>query len=148
MLDEGWYVLVQKLRGQALVEAALVMPVFMLFVLGAVDFGRAFASVLTATNAAKQAAAYAAQHQADGSTAGGSCQRAWGQSADVAIAAGSSLGIQCTNVSVGTGAADPYGRTPITVTVTATFTPFIPIVSQVLNLRSVGGTATARGETW
>jgi Flp pilus assembly protein TadG len=138
----------QKFRGQALVEAALVIPVFMLFVVGAVDFGRAFAAVLTATNAAKQAAAYAAQHQADGSTAGGSCQRSWGQSTDVAITAASSLAIQCTNVSVGSGTTDPYGRTPITVTVTAAFTPFTPIVSQVLNLRSVGGTATARGETW
>ena len=135
-------------RGQALVEAAVVIPVFMLFVLGAVDFGRAFAATLTVTNAARPAAAYAAQHQADGSSAGGSCQRAWGQSVDVAIASASSLGIGCPNVSVTNSPADPYGRTPITVSITATFAPFTPIVSQVLNLHQVGSSATARGETW
>ena len=135
-------------RGQALVEAAVVVPVFVLLVLGAVDFGRAFAATLTVTNAARQAAAFAAQHQADGSGAGGSCQRTWGQSEDIAIGAASSLAIGCANVSVTNGNADPYGRTPITVTITAPFAPFTPIVGQVLNLHQVGGSATARGETW
>ena len=131
-----------------MVEAAVIVPLFLLLVLGAVDFGRAFAASLTVSSAARQAAAFAAQHQADGSSSGGSCQRAWGQATDVAIAAASSLSLQCGNVSVSTGAADPYGRTPITVTVTAAFTPFTPIVGSVLNLHAVGGAATARGESW
>ena len=135
-------------RGQSLVEAAIVMPVFLLLVLGAVDFGRAFSASLTVENAARQAAAYAAQHQADGSRSGGSCQRTWGGTTDVAMASASSLGIQCTNVSVNAGSTDPYGRTPVTVTVSATFVPFTPIVGSVLGLHSVGGSATARGESW
>jgi len=135
-------------RGQALVEAALVLPVIMLLALGAVDFGRVFAATLTASNAAKQAAAFAAQHQADGSSVGGTCARTWGQTTDVAIASGSSLSVGCSNVAITAGTADPYGRTPITVTVSAPFTTFTPVASMVLNLHSVGGSATARGETW
>ena len=135
-------------RGQALLESALVVPVIMLLALGAIDFGRVFAATLTASNAAKQAAAFAAQHQADGSSAGGSCLRTWGQTVDVAIQSGSSLGVGCSNVTIAAGTADPYGRTPITVTVSAPFSTFTPVASGVLNLHRVGGSATARGETW
>ena len=135
-------------RGQALIESAIVVPVIMLLALGAVDFGRVFAATLTASNAAKQAAAYAAQHQGDGSTTGGTCARAWGQTADIAIQSGTSLGVGCSNVTISAGTADPYGRTPITVTVSAPFSTFTPVASGVLNLHRVGGSATARGETW
>jgi len=135
-------------RGQALIESALVVPVIMLLALGAVDFGRVFAAALTASNAAKQAAAYAAQHQADGNTVGGSCAEAWGQTVDIAIQSGSSLGVGCSNVTVSAGTVDPYGRTPITVSVSAPFSTFTPIASGVLNLHRVGGSASARGETW
>ncbi len=134
--------------GQALVEAAIVFPLFMMLFLGAVDFGRGFAGGITASNAARQAAAYAAQHQADGSSLGGSCTRPWGKTIDIALASGSSLGIACSNVIVTTGSQDPYGRTPITVTVIAPFRAFTPLVTQALGLTQVGGSVTARGDTW
>ena len=51
-----------KSRGQSLVEFALVLPVLMLVVLIAIDFGRAFLSVISVTNASRIGASYAAGH--------------------------------------------------------------------------------------
>ena len=49
-----------RFRGQAMVEFALVVPLFMLLLLLAVDFGRLFFSYVQINNAAREAAAYAA----------------------------------------------------------------------------------------
>lgn len=46
--------------GQSLVELALILPVLLLVVMFALDFGRAFYSWVTVTNAARVAANYAA----------------------------------------------------------------------------------------
>jgi len=46
-------------RGQSVVEFSLVLPVLLVLVLMAVDFGRAFYSWVTMTNAARDAANYA-----------------------------------------------------------------------------------------
>jgi Flp pilus assembly protein TadG len=48
-------------RGQSLIEVALLMPLLLLIVLGIVDVGRAFAVKGAATNAAREAAQYAAR---------------------------------------------------------------------------------------
>jgi len=135
-------------RGQSLVELAVLLPLFLVLLLGAVDFSRAFAAGLTASNAARQAVAYASQHQADGVSSGGSCNQPWGQTIDVAVAAGGGLGLSCSSVSVVAGIADPYGRTPLTVRITTQYQVLTPFVGQVLGLQQVVGTATARGETW
>ncbi len=47
-------------RGQSLVEFALTLPVMLILVLGAVDFGRLFYAWVTIHNAARVAANYAA----------------------------------------------------------------------------------------
>ena len=47
--------------GQALVEFALVLPLLMLLVLGAVDFGRAMYAMITVNNASFHSALWAAQ---------------------------------------------------------------------------------------
>lgn len=135
-------------RGQALVETALIFPVVLLLGLGAIDFGRAFTEGITLSNAAHEAAAYAAQHQADGSSSGGSCQQPWGDTIDVALAAGSSAAVACADVSVSTAPADPYGRSPITVSIRKPFKGFAPGLTQALGLTHVAAHATARGESW
>lgn len=45
-------------RGQGLVEFALVLPIFLILVLGIVDFGWALKSYITITNAAREGARY------------------------------------------------------------------------------------------
>jgi Flp pilus assembly protein TadG len=52
-------------RGQALVEMALILPLLMLLLLMAIDFGRVFFSYIQITNAAREAAAYAALSPTD-----------------------------------------------------------------------------------
>jgi len=43
-------------RGQSLVEFALILPLFLVIVFGIVDFGMAFHSYITVTNAAREGA--------------------------------------------------------------------------------------------
>lgn len=52
-------------RGQALVEFALIVPVMLLILLIAVDFGRLFFAHISNVNAAREGANYAAAHAAD-----------------------------------------------------------------------------------
>lgn len=49
-------------RGQSTIELAIVLPVLLMLLLLAIDFGRAFYSAVTLTNAARVAANYAAMH--------------------------------------------------------------------------------------
>lgn len=52
----------QRSRGQALVETALLLPLLLILLLGAVDFGRIFFGWVAVTNASRVAANYAATH--------------------------------------------------------------------------------------
>lgn len=54
-----------RARGQALVEFALVLPIMLLLLLMAVDFGRLFTTYVAVNNAAREGAFYAAEHAAD-----------------------------------------------------------------------------------
>ncbi len=52
-------------RGQSVVEFALILPVLLLTMLTAVDFGRLFFTTIQLTNAAREGVNYAAQHPTD-----------------------------------------------------------------------------------
>jgi Flp pilus assembly protein TadG len=54
-----------KRRGQSLVEFALIVPVFLILLLMAVDFGRLFFTYIQVSNAAREAAAYGATQPTD-----------------------------------------------------------------------------------
>lgn len=54
-----------RARGQAFPEFVLILPVFLLLVLGAIDFGRIFFSYIQIKNAAGQGAAFAAVNPTD-----------------------------------------------------------------------------------
>jgi Flp pilus assembly protein TadG len=62
-------------RGQALVELALVTPLLLLLLLGAIDLGRLFYARITVTNAAREGAMMAADTPTSWS-AGGACSPA------------------------------------------------------------------------
>jgi Flp pilus assembly protein TadG len=55
----------QPTAGQSLVEFALVLPVLLLLVLGAMDFARMFSTKITLTNAAREGANYLSRHPDD-----------------------------------------------------------------------------------
>ena len=52
-------------KGQSLVEFALILPLFMLIVLGIFDFGRAIYAYSALHNAAREGARYGAVHHCD-----------------------------------------------------------------------------------
>lgn len=60
-------------RGQGLVEFALLLPMLMLLMLGAVDFGRAMYAVVAVNNAAYNGAVWAAQYLKYGTVGTPSC---------------------------------------------------------------------------
>jgi len=56
---------VKSIRGQALVEVALTLPLLLLLILGAMDFGRMFYTKIILTNAAREGANYLARNYHD-----------------------------------------------------------------------------------
>ena len=54
-----------RVRGQNLVEFAVILGVLILIILGVFDLGRAFHSYIVITNAAREGANYGAMHPAD-----------------------------------------------------------------------------------
>lgn len=106
-------------KGQSLVEFALILPVFMLIVLGIFDFGRAIYSYSALHNAAREGARYGAVHPCD--TAG---------ITDMAqqMAVGLGEGITVTPGIVYAGGAPTY----IQVQVTFKFETVTPLVGSFL----------------
>ncbi len=52
-------------RGQSLVELSIVLPVLLILLLGAVDFGRLYYASVTVAGAARNAAQYASENPQD-----------------------------------------------------------------------------------
>ena len=57
--------MVKRIRGQALVEVALTLPLLLLLILGAMDFGRLYVTKIVLTNAAREGANYLAYYPGD-----------------------------------------------------------------------------------
>ncbi|HYK94736.1 MAG TPA: PKD domain-containing protein [Candidatus Dormibacteraeota bacterium] len=123
----------RKSRGQSLVEFALITPVFMLLLLGAVDFGRMFFSYIQIRSAAGQGAMYAAVNPTDSAGITSKVQQetnAQKQRGENTLTVGttcndvSGTAMSCANASGGAGA----GNT-VTVTVTEPFNFFTPLIN-------------------
>jgi len=122
----GWLRAGRDDRGQSLVEVALMLPILLLLVLATVDVGRVYAYKAAVTNAAREAAIYAAR---DPQAAMDSvCQRARDE-----LGAGGSLtpcaaapmiiacvrdGIPCGNDRVGVPPIFQSNGGDVTITVT------------------------------
>ncbi|MFH1446709.1 MAG: TadE/TadG family type IV pilus assembly protein [Chloroflexota bacterium] len=52
-------------QGQSLLEMALLMPILLVLIIGALEFGRLFYTKIVITNAAREGAYYLATHQSD-----------------------------------------------------------------------------------
>lgn len=139
----------QGRAGQALPEFALVLPVFMLLFLGAVDFGRVFFSYIAVRNAASQGAAYGAASPTDGAGIASrvqqetNTQRQAGESTlnvtTACVDGNSGATIDCSLAQGGFGAGNL-----ITVSVSERFTFLTPFINNVFgNSFSLGASATA-----
>ena len=80
--------------GQSLIEFALVLPVLLLLIIGAMDIGRMFFTKIVLTNAAREGANYLALNKDDSRTKdldGNGYQNTWKAIQDEANSSGVSL---------------------------------------------------------
>jgi Flp pilus assembly protein TadG len=138
--------LVPRSRGQAFVEFALILPVLLLILLAAIDFGRVLFSWIEVTNAAREGAAYAILNPTDlnGITVRAaqetSVQGQRGEgSLEVAVACRDSAtqaAVACNNAPVaGLGSQ-------VTVDVARPFTFFTPLIGGAFPGFRLGASAT------
>lgn len=55
----------EHFQGQSLLEVALIIPVLLVLIIGAIEFGRLFFTKIVITNAAREGAYYLVTHQSD-----------------------------------------------------------------------------------
>jgi Flp pilus assembly protein TadG len=134
--------------GQSLVEFALVLPIFLLMIMGIVDMGRLIYTYNTVSNAARDGARIAIVNQSTTGTTTCDTSSATAWSTGCAIASGIALNIAPADVSV--TYRDPTDTTacsPVTigciavVQVTGTYTALTPIIGQLIGSIDVSSTA-------
>jgi Flp pilus assembly protein TadG len=118
-------------RGQSLTEFALTLPVVLLLVLFGLDFGRVFLGWVTLTNAAREAANYAAMNPT-----------AWGSEPNFAVQAEyarlvttETTGANCTMPDPIPDPTFPSGTSlgsPADVSITCHFSLITPVISQIV----------------
>jgi len=106
-------------RGQSMVEFALILPLFVLIVIGVFDLGRAFFGSITITNAAREGARYGTLHVTDPQ---GICNATLNEAASSGIVLSyNDVTITCsaqsTCLSSGTSIGGCYRNQPLRVTV-------------------------------
>jgi len=133
-------------RGQALVEASLIMPVLLLVVLIGVDFGRLYAAQVTVADAARQAARYGASNPADAAATSLCAPSGWQASVAVAQqeAQGSTVSIACSGIALASGGPDAYGGQYVKADVTAPFSFVTPFLTPLFSINHVTASDTAR----
>ena len=108
-------------RGQSLVEFGLMLPVLVLLVLGAIDFGRVFFAYVSVTNSARNGADYAAFHCTPACDEDGIRNAVVADTSDL-------LNTSPTNPAVSVTTAEWFGEDHrrVDVTVTYTFNTIFP----------------------
>jgi Flp pilus assembly protein TadG len=130
----------QKSRGQSLVEFALVLPVFLVFLAAALDLGRVFYANISLNNAAREGAFEASKHPdafgagqtCDGTDAGRIVCRVQFESQNSAIAvADGDISATCSN------SCNAAAGSTITVNVRGSFQLVTPILSAIFGGQTV-----------
>ena len=126
----------RRQRGQSLAEFALLLPLLLTILFGTIDIGRAFYTYVSLTNAAREAARYAAVNGTNASSSEVQGEYTSG-GADISGCAAGSL----TFSNSGGGRGNPY-----TVTVSCQFTLATPFIAAVVgalgNQLTISSTAT------
>lgn len=126
-----------RTRGQSLVEFALILPIALLILASAADFGRAFTAYIEIGSAARSGAAYGSQSITTAANTGGIQAAALADAPDI-------WGVRPTvpGAVVGT---DSYGYKYVEVTVSYTFRPVMAsILAPAIGSRSVVMNRTVR----
>lgn len=108
-------------KGQAMVEFALVIPIFLLMIFGMVEFGRIYSYKLATANMARQVARQAAVVGLDNT-----------KIRDAAIASGTIFGLSSSNINAPTGSSTTaYSYTTNTTSIPLTFS--VSVISSAGN---------------
>jgi len=119
------------IRGQGMIEFALLVPVLAILIAGVVDVGRGFHARVTLTNAVREGARYAASHPL---TAVGELNTTEIRDVVLEELAETSLrSLPRTDIAV---TAESHGSPGTSMTVTANFN-FRPLLGAVLGIRAV-----------
>jgi Flp pilus assembly protein TadG len=121
-----------KSRGQALVEFALILPIFLLLGLAAIDLGRIFYSEITVTNAARAGAVEASYHPTSFSSGSACSDSNRIMCAATRESSGSLVTVGTGDVAVACSPSCATGASPannVTVTVTGHFTLVTPLIA-------------------
>jgi Flp pilus assembly protein TadG len=131
-------------RGQALVEVALIVPVFLLLLMALFDFGRAVYAYNTVSEAARNGARVAIVNQTSSDICGTAAGRAVALGLPTACVAGGSptVGVRVT-ASTG-GSTCTKINCVQSVTVTYRFIAITPIVSTIIGPITVSSTSRSR----
>jgi Flp pilus assembly protein TadG len=135
-------------RGQSLVEFALVLPIFLLMLMGIVDAGRLIYTYNTVSNAARDGARVAIVNQSTTGTNTCDTTSATAYAVGCAVASGLVLNIDpTTDVTVQyNDATDTTPCSPVAfgciavVTVTGTYQPLTPVIGQIIGTIDVSST--------
>jgi Flp pilus assembly protein TadG len=127
-------------RGQALVEFALVLPVFLALLFGIVDAGRLIFTYNTIANAARTGARVAIVNQSNSGSPTCDTTSATAYPKGCAISSGINLGLDASDVAVVYRNVADSGAcgSPLTigciaaVTVTGHFQPLTPVIGQLI----------------
>jgi Flp pilus assembly protein TadG len=138
----------RRARAQALVEFALVLPIFLLLVFGIIDAGRLVFTYNTVANAARNAARVAIVNQSTSGT--NTCDTTSPTAWPVGCAVSSGVGATIVAVDVSVTYRDPTDTSPCAsmligcvavVTVEDEWQPLTPIISQILGPTTVSSTS-------
>jgi Flp pilus assembly protein TadG len=129
--------------GQSLVEFVVVLPVMLLVLLMAIDFGRLLFSYVQITNAAREGAAYGITHPED---TAGIRTRALQETNVQADAQGTTgalaITVACSPQTCATAATSATSNI-VTVTVSAPFSFLTPVIGSIVGQLSIASSATS-----
>jgi Flp pilus assembly protein TadG len=134
-------------HGQALVEFALVIPIFLLFIFGIIDAGRLIYTYNTVSNAARDGARVAIVNQS--STGTDTCDTTAATAWPTGCAIQSAIALGLTDANVQVDYRDPTDTSACTtpaigciavVKVTGTYQALTPVIGQILGTIDVSST--------
>ena len=121
--------LIRGTRGQSLAEFALLLPILMILMLGAIDFGRLYFAYVSVTNASRNAAQYGSFNTLranDEDCTDGACLRLAAVADTTNLLNTSSTNPLVTTEPCAVGSRDDQGNECVRVTVTYTFETLVP----------------------
>lgn len=119
--------------GQSLVEAALIFPILVTFLLGAADLSRVARATISVSNAAKAGVQYAVQSGFTAQDTSGISSAAAAEAPNLSLTTTSTISCVCSDGSASTCAntdcQNSHMVEKVTVTTSATVTPLIHLPS-------------------